>query len=87
MALIETINRRTYYGQYRMDGVVAIYTQAGDAYRDALAPSALVAPTGRSPERIRCRSTSPTCERCCTGNRRCRSTATRTDSRGIMPTS
>lgn len=38
--LIETVNRRTYYGEYRLDGTVAIYTQSGDAYREALPASA-----------------------------------------------
>jgi len=33
---IETVNRRTYYGEYRFDGMIAVYTHAGDAYRQAL---------------------------------------------------
>ena len=34
--LIEIVNRRTYYGEYRMAGTVAIYTKAEDAYLPAL---------------------------------------------------
>ena len=41
IALIETVNRRTYYGEYRLDGTVALYTKQGDAYLAALSPSAL----------------------------------------------
>lgn len=37
---IETVNRRTYYGEYRFDGVVAVYTRSGDAYGPALSPTA-----------------------------------------------
>ncbi len=37
---IETVNRRTYYGEYRFDGMIAVYTERGDAYLDALPPSA-----------------------------------------------
>lgn len=33
---IETVNRRTYYGEYRFDGMIAVYTKAGDAYLQAL---------------------------------------------------
>ncbi len=33
---IETVNRRTYYGEYRFDGMIAVYTKTGDAYLDAL---------------------------------------------------
>lgn len=40
IARIETVNRRTYYGEYRLDGTVAIYTKAGDAYPSILAASA-----------------------------------------------
>ena len=48
--LIETVNRRTYYGEYRFDGTVAIYTASGDAYLPALSPSALRQPvTGYTP--------------------------------------
>ena len=42
--LIETVNRRTYYGEYRFDGTIAIYTSSGDAYLPALNPSALRKP-------------------------------------------
>ncbi len=35
---IETVNRRTYYGEYRFDGMIAVYTKAGDAYLAALPP-------------------------------------------------
>lgn len=35
---IETVNRRTYYGEYRFDGMIAVYTKAGDAYLDVLPP-------------------------------------------------
>ena len=41
---IETVNRRTYYGEYRMDGTIAIYTKSGDAYLPALPSSALRQP-------------------------------------------
>ena len=41
IARIETVNRRTYYGEYRLDGTIAIYTKAGGAYAPALPPSAL----------------------------------------------
>ncbi len=41
IARIETVNRRTYYGEYRLDGTVAIYTKAGEAYLPILPPSAL----------------------------------------------
>ena len=37
---IETVNRRTYYGEYRFDGVIAVYTRSGDAYGPALSPTA-----------------------------------------------
>ena len=37
---IETVNRRTYYGEYRFDGVIAVYTKSGDAYGPALSPTA-----------------------------------------------
>ncbi len=37
---IETVNRRTYYGEYRFDGVVAVYTRSGDAYGPALSTTA-----------------------------------------------
>lgn len=37
---IETVNRRTYYGEYRFDGMVAVYTREGNAYQSALPPSA-----------------------------------------------
>ena len=48
--LIETVNRRTYYGEYRFDGTIAIYTQSGEAYLPALSPSALREPvTGYTP--------------------------------------
>ena len=38
---IETVNRRTYYGEYRLDGVIAVYTRSGDAYLPALPTTAL----------------------------------------------
>ena len=38
---IETVNRRTYYGEYRFDGTVAVYTKSGNAYEPVLLPSAL----------------------------------------------
>ena len=38
---IETVNRRTYYGEYRLDGTVAVYTRSGNSYEPALQPSAL----------------------------------------------
>ncbi|WKN45631.1 hypothetical protein [Tunicatimonas pelagia] len=34
---IETVNRRTYYGNVRLDGVIALYTKQEKAYEDALA--------------------------------------------------
>ena len=37
---IETVNRRTYYGEYRFDGVIAVYTRSRDAYGPALSPTA-----------------------------------------------
>ncbi|MGB3852111.1 MAG: hypothetical protein WA958_19250 [Tunicatimonas sp.] len=37
---IETVNRRTYYGEYRFDGVIAVYTRLLDAYGPALPPTA-----------------------------------------------
>ncbi len=37
---IETVNRRTYYGEYRFDGVIAVYSQSGEAYGPALSPAA-----------------------------------------------
>ncbi|MEK6476261.1 hypothetical protein WJR50_01960 [Catalinimonas sp. 4WD22] len=40
MERIETVNRRTYYGEYRFDGTIAIYTKDGDAYLPAISPSA-----------------------------------------------
>ncbi|MDF9800249.1 hypothetical protein OKW21_005512 [Catalinimonas alkaloidigena] len=40
MELIETVNRRTYYGEYRFDGTIAIYTKEGGAYLAALSSSA-----------------------------------------------
>lgn len=40
MELIETVNRRTYYGEYRFDGTIAIYTKGGDAYLPAISSSA-----------------------------------------------
>jgi hypothetical protein len=42
---IETVNRRTYYGEYRLDGVIAVYTRSGDAYGPALPPTARREPT------------------------------------------
>ncbi|MEQ9438180.1 MAG: hypothetical protein RIG62_04000 [Cyclobacteriaceae bacterium] len=33
---IETVNRRTYYGSVRLDGVIAVYTKEGNAYEQAL---------------------------------------------------
>ena len=39
IARIETVNRRTYYGEYRLDGTVAIYTKAGNAYPPTLSSS------------------------------------------------
>jgi len=39
---IETVNRRTYYGEYRFDGVIAVYTKEGEAYLNALPPAAEV---------------------------------------------
>ena len=36
IARIETVNRRTYYGSVRLDGVVAVYTKEGNAYEQAL---------------------------------------------------
>lgn len=41
IARIETVNRRTYYGEYRLDGAIAIYTKEGNAYLPVLPPSAL----------------------------------------------
>ena len=37
---IETVNRRTYYGEYRFDGMIAVYTKEGNAFREELPPSA-----------------------------------------------
>lgn len=37
---IETVNRRTYYGNVRLDGVLAIYTKQEKAYEDALSGKA-----------------------------------------------
>jgi len=37
---IETVNRRTYYGNVRLDGVIAIYTKQAKAYEDALSEQA-----------------------------------------------
>ncbi|MFP4340940.1 MAG: hypothetical protein ACLFQO_10900 [Cyclobacteriaceae bacterium] len=39
--LIETVNRRTYYGDYRFDGVVAVYTKSGNAFDSSLPTSAI----------------------------------------------
>jgi hypothetical protein len=38
---IETVNRRTYYGEYRFDGMVAVYTKSGSAYLDLLPANAM----------------------------------------------
>lgn len=37
---IETVNRRTYYGEYRFDGTIAIYSKEGGAYLPTLSSSA-----------------------------------------------
>lgn len=36
IAWIETVNRHTYYGNVRLDGVIAVYTEEGNAYEVAL---------------------------------------------------
>jgi len=41
ISYIETVNRRTYYGNVRLDGVIAIYTQQERAYEEALSGRAL----------------------------------------------
>ncbi|MEM9830537.1 MAG: hypothetical protein AAF944_07850 [Bacteroidota bacterium] len=40
ISFIETVNRRTYYGNVRLDGVVAVYTKQEKAYEEALAGKA-----------------------------------------------
>ncbi|WKN32902.1 hypothetical protein PZB74_06035 [Porifericola rhodea] len=40
IALIEMVNRRTYYGEYRLDGTIAVYSKQGNAYLSALSPTA-----------------------------------------------
>ncbi|WPP48437.1 hypothetical protein [Catalinimonas niigatensis] len=42
IAFIETVNRRTYYGEYRFDGTIAIYSKEGNAYLPTLSSSAIV---------------------------------------------
>jgi hypothetical protein len=41
ISYIETVNRRTYYGNVRLDGVIAVYTQQERAYEEALSERAL----------------------------------------------
>jgi hypothetical protein len=38
---IETVNRRTFYGDFRFDGVISIFTKAGNIYESMLPPEAL----------------------------------------------
>ncbi len=38
---IETVNRRTFYGDFRFDGVISIFTTAGNMYESMLPPAAL----------------------------------------------
>ncbi|MEM8967107.1 MAG: hypothetical protein AAGE93_11875 [Bacteroidota bacterium] len=40
ISFIETVNRRTYYGNVRLDGVVAVYTKQEKAYEEALSGKA-----------------------------------------------
>lgn len=37
---IETVNRRTYYGEYRFDGMIAVYTKKGEAFAKVLPANA-----------------------------------------------
>ncbi len=37
---IDIVNRLTYYGEYRMNGTMAIYTKSGAGYQEGLSPSA-----------------------------------------------
>jgi hypothetical protein len=38
---IETVNRRTFYGDFRFDGVISIFTNLGNVYESMIPPEAL----------------------------------------------